>query len=36
MKSGVLIFLRAFGFTMLCFALIAVGYFGAQLVDLVI
>ena len=36
MKSGVLIFLRAFAFTMLCFALIAVGYFGAQLIDLVI
>lgn len=25
--------LRAFAFTMLCFALIAVGYFGAALID---
>jgi len=31
--KGMYAFLRAFGFTMLCFALIAVGYFGAQLVE---
>ncbi len=29
-------FLRAFAFTMVAFSLIAIGYFGAQLVDLII
>ena len=36
MKSSILTFFRAFAFTTLCFALIAVGYFGAQLIDMVI
>ena len=36
MKNGVMVFLRAFAFTMLCIALISVGYFGTRLIDILI
>ena len=36
MGKGLYTFLRSFIVTLACFSLIAVGYFGAQLIDLLI